>query len=143
MIARAIPKTGPRRFRLLYVESDAASIALVEELLTARKDVALLHAADVNLGIKLARSQRPEVILVNVDLPAAGGAMEHLKLLRADPATQAVPVLAISAAATPESIAKGLEAGYFLYLAKPLKADPFTQALDYALEFAAVERAEQ
>jgi len=146
MIARATPKTGPSRYRLLYIEDELESVAPVEALLALRKDVLLVHAADVSLGIKAARTKRPEIILIDVDLPgpvAGTAAVDYLKLLRADPATQAAPVLALSAHVTPETITKGLEAGYFLYLAKPLQADTFTQALDFALEFAAAERAEQ
>jgi hypothetical protein len=66
MIARAILKTGPRRCRLLYVEDHAESVALVDKLLAGRKDLLLLRAADANLGIKLARTQRPEAILIDV-----------------------------------------------------------------------------
>jgi CheY-like chemotaxis protein len=141
MIARAIPKTGPRRCRLLYVEDHPDSVALVETLLAGRKDLLLLRAADANLGIKLARAQRPEAILINVDL-AGMGALEFMKVLRADPATEATPILALGANAAPEAIVKALEAGFFQYLAKPLRAEPFMEALVFALEFAAVERSE-
>ena len=142
MIARAIPKTGPRRCRLLYVEDHAESVALVEALLAGRKDLLLLRAADANLGIKLARTQRPEAILINVDL-AGMSALEFMKVLRADPATEATPILALGANAAPEALVKGLEAGFFQYLTKPLRAEPFMEALAFALEFAAVERSEQ
>jgi len=142
MIARAIPKTGPRRCRLLYVENHADSVALVETLLAGRKDLLLLHAADANVGIELARTRRPEAILINVDL-AGMGALEFMQVLRADPATEATPILALGANATPEAIVKGLEAGFFQYLTKPLQSEPFMEALAFALEFAAVERSEQ
>jgi len=142
MIARAIPKTGPRRCRLLYVENHADSVALVETLLAGRKDLLLLRAADANLGIELARTQRPEAILINVDL-AGMSALEFMQILRADPATEATPILALGANAAPEVIVKVLEAGFFQYLTKPLRAEPFMEALLFALEFAAVERSEQ
>jgi len=142
MIARAIPKTGPRRCRLLYVEDHADSVALVETLLADRKDLLLLRAADANLGIKLARTQRPEAILINVDL-AGMSALEFMKVLRADLATEATPILALGASAAPAAIVRALEAGFFQYLTKPLRAEPFMEALSFALEFAAVERAEQ
>ena len=142
MIARAIPKTGPRRCRLLYVENHADSVALVETLLAGRKDLLLLRAADASLGIELARTQRPEAILINVDL-AGMSALEFMQILRADPATEATPILALGANAAPEVIVKVLEAGFFQYLTKPLRAEPFMEALAFALEFAAVERSEQ
>jgi len=142
MIARAMPKTGPGRCRLLYVENHADSVALVETLLAGRKDLLLLRAADASLGIELARTQRPEAILINVDL-AGMSALEFMKVLRADPATEATPILALGANAAPEVIVKVLEAGFFQYLTKPLRAEPFMEALVFALEFAAVERSEQ
>ena len=142
MIARAIPKTSPRRCSLLYVEDHADSVVLVDTLLAARKDLLLLHAADANLGIKLARAQRPDAILINADL-AGMSALEFLKTLRADPATEATPILALGANAAPDAITKALEAGFFHYLSKPLKTEQFMEALGYALEFAAQERAEQ
>ena len=142
MIARAMPKTGPRRCRLLYVENHADSVALVETLLAGRKDLLLLRAADANLGIELARTQRPEAILINVDL-AGMSALEFMQILRADPATEATPILALGAHAAPAAIVKALEAGFFQYLTKPLRAEPFMEALAFALEFAAVERSEQ
>lgn len=115
---------------------------LVQALLAGRKDLLLVHAADANLGIKLARSRRPEAILIDIDL-AGMSAVEFLKVLRADPATETTPILALAANTAPEAILKGLEAGFFQLLAKPPQAGPFTEALDFALEFAAVERAEQ
>ena len=141
MIARAIPKTGPKRCSLLYVEDHADSVVLVDKLLAGRKDLLLLHTADANLAIKLARTQQPEAILIDVDL-AGMSALEFMKALRADPATQATPILALGASAAPEVIVKALEAGFFQYLTKPLQAKPFMEALDFALEFAAVERSE-
>lgn len=142
MIARAIPKTGPGRCRLLYVEDHADSVALVGALLAEREDLLLLRAADAKLGIELARAQRPEAILINVDL-AGMSALEFMKILRADPGTEATPVLALGANAAPEAIVKALEAGFFQVLTKPLRAEPFMEALAFALEFAAVERSEQ
>ena len=142
MIARAIPKTGRRRCRLLYVEDHAESVVLVEALLAGRKDLVLLHAADASLGVKLARAKQPEAILINVDV-AGIGALGFMKALRADPATETTPILALGANAAPEVIVTALQAGFFHYLAKPLEAGPFMEALDFALEFMAVERSEQ
>jgi CheY-like chemotaxis protein len=127
--------------RLLYVEEHAENAALVEALLATRKGLRLLRAADAKVGIKLARARRPEAILIDIDL-AGMGALEFMKVLRADPATEATPILALAANATPEAIVKALEAGFFQVLAKPLQAGPFLEALSFALEFTAVERSE-
>jgi CheY-like chemotaxis protein len=142
MITRAIPRTGPRRCKLLYVEEHAENVTLLQALLAERKDLLLLHAVDANLGIKQARSARPEVILIDADL-AGMSALEFLKVLRADPALQATPILALGTDPAPKAVVRALEAGFFQLLAKPLRVKPLMEALDFALEFVAVERSEQ
>jgi CheY-like chemotaxis protein len=132
-----------RRGKLLYVEDHAESMAVVAQLIAGRKDLVLLGAADAERGLKLARRAQPEVILISVDLPGIG-ALEFMKRVRAEAGAQkTTPILALATDATPAAIVKGLEAGFFHYLAKPLQAEPFREALAYALEFAALERAEQ
>jgi CheY-like chemotaxis protein len=131
-----------KRRRLLYVEEHPENVMLVEALLAGRKDLLLVHAADAKLGIKVARSRRPEAILIDIDL-AGMSAPEFMQALRADPATETTPILALGANAAPAVIVKALEAGFFQYLTKPLQAGAFMEALAFALEFAAVERSEQ
>jgi CheY-like chemotaxis protein len=95
----------------------------------------LLSAADGNMGIQLARANLPEVILMDINLPGISG-IEALKILHEDPITARIPVLALSANAMARDIEKGLEAGFFSYLTKPIKVAEFMTALDTALEFA-------
>jgi CheY-like chemotaxis protein len=73
------------------------------------------------------------VILMDINLPGISG-IRALKLLRDDPLTRDIPVVAISANAMPHDIRKGLEAGFFRYLTKPIRVDAFMQAMDVALE---------
>ena len=87
------------------------------------------------LGIELARSHLPQVILMDVNLPGISG-IEALKILRKDPATAHIPVVALSANAMPRDIKKGLEVGFFRYLTKPIKVKDFLETLNTALEFA-------
>jgi PAS domain S-box-containing protein len=126
---------GARQRTLLYVEDNAANLRLVEHLVARRPDLRLLSALDGTLGIALARASQPEVILMDINLPGISG-IEALKILREDPATAHIPVVALSANAVPREIAKGLEAGFFRYLTKPLKVDEFMDTLDVALAFA-------
>ena len=120
---------------LLYVEDNRANMKLVEKIIARRPDMRLLSAADGTRGIALARIHQPAVILMDINLPGIGG-IQALKLLRDDPATAHIPVLAISANAMPLDIKKGLEAGFFRYLTKPIKVNEFLDALDMALELA-------
>jgi signal transduction histidine kinase/CheY-like chemotaxis protein len=118
---------------LLYVEDNPANLMLVEQIIEGHPYVRMLSARDATLGIALARAHLPEVILMDINLPGISGT-QALKILRDDPATAHIPVLAISANAMPRDIEKGLEAGFFRYLTKPIKINEFMQALNMALE---------
>jgi PAS domain S-box-containing protein len=123
---------------LLCVEDNPANLMLIEQLVARRPDMCLLSARDGDLGIQLARANQPEVILMDINLPGISG-IEALKILREDPATAHIPVVALSANAMPRDIEKGLEAGFFRYLTKPIKVNEFMHTLDVALEFARQE----
>ena len=121
---------------VLYVEDNSANLRLVEELILRLPDLRLLSAADGNLGIELARAYQPEVILMDINLPGISG-IEAMKILRADPATAHIPIVALSANAMPHDIRNGLDAGFFRYLTKPIVVDEFMQVLGAALELSA------
>jgi CheY-like chemotaxis protein len=91
---------------------------------------------DGSLGIQLARAYQPDLILMDINLPGISG-FGALDVLRKDPATAHIPVMALSANAVPRDVEKGLEAGFFRYLTKPIKVKEFMDALDVALQFAA------
>jgi CheY-like chemotaxis protein len=120
---------------LLYVEDNLTNLQLVEQLIARRPDLRLLSAADGRRGVEMARTHRPEAILMDINLPGMSG-IQALKILRKDPVTAHIPMLAISANAMPHDIKKGLEAGFLYYLTKPIKVDEFMAALDLALELA-------
>jgi len=134
--AQARIQSGARLRTLLYVEDNPANMKLVEQLIGRRPDMRLLTARDGNIGIQLARTNQPEVILMDINLPGISG-IEALKLLREDPATAHIPVIALSANAMPRDIEKGLQAGFFRYLTKPIKVSEFMETLEVSLEFAA------
>jgi CheY-like chemotaxis protein len=123
---------------LLYVEDNHTNVQLVEQLIARRPDTRLLSAEDAMKGIALARANLPSVILMDINLPGISG-IQALALLRADPLTAHIPVLAISANAMPHDIRRGLEAGFFRYLTKPIKVNEFMEALNAALDIAEPE----
>jgi PAS domain S-box-containing protein len=138
--AKAVDQTeasddAPRR-TLLYVEDNPANMELVEELIARFPDIALVTAVNGTLGIEVARANLPEVILMDINLPGING-IKALKILREDPATAHIPVIALSANAMPRDIEKGLEAGFFRYLTKPIQINEFMDTLKEALKFAA------
>jgi PAS domain S-box-containing protein len=126
--------SGARLRTLLYVEDNPANLRLVEQLIARRPDMRLLTAINGILGIELARVAQPEVILMDINLPGMSGT-EAMQILHEDPATAHIPVVALSANAIPNDIERGLAAGFFRYLTKPIKVNEFMVALDIALEY--------
>jgi len=117
---------------LLYVEDNPANMALVGQLIARRGDLKFLTAIDGDLGWLMARSYVPAIILMDINLPGKNG-YEVLKLLREDPATRDIPVIALSSNASAPDVEKGFKAGFFRYLTKPYKLDELSEALDAAL----------
>ncbi|MDB6074680.1 MAG: Aerobic respiration control sensor protein ArcB, partial [Verrucomicrobiaceae bacterium] len=120
---------------LLYVEDNPANLKLVEQLIARRPDLRLLSATDGTRGVEIARTSLPQVILMDINLPGISG-IEALKLLKDDPATAHIPIIAVSANAIPRDIDKGIEAGFFRYLTKPIKFSELMDALNLGLEAA-------
>ncbi|MES2534894.1 MAG: ATP-binding protein [Pseudomonadota bacterium] len=119
---------------MLYVEDNPANLSLVQEIISYREDLLLLTAADGNLGVALAREHQPDVILMDINLPGISG-NEALRLLRNDPRTAHIPVIALSANAMATDIARSMNQGFFRYLTKPIDIDEFFEVLNGALEF--------
>jgi len=117
---------------LLYVEDSKANMALVAQLIARRPDMRLLGAPDATRGIALARAHQPDLILMDINLPGISGT-QALAILQQDAATRHIPVLALSANAMPRDIDKGLAAGFFRYLTKPIRVQEFMAALDEGL----------
>ena len=126
-------------YTLLYVEDNPANLLLVENLMERRPDIRLLSARDGSSGVAIAKSARPDVILMDINLPGINGIMA-LQLLRDDPATAHIPMLALSANAMPSDIQKGLDAGFYRYLTKPIKINEFMDTLDTVLKSTAASR---
>jgi PAS domain S-box-containing protein len=131
--------TDATRRTLLYVEDNPANLKLIEQLIERRSDIRLLTAVNGALGVDLAREAQPDVILMDINLPGISG-IEALQILRADPLTAHIPIVALSANAMARDLEKGLEAGFFRYLTKPIKVKEFMDTLDVALEQAKKNR---
>ena len=134
LVQPLVPSGTPQRM-VLYVEDNPANLELVAQLIARRPELRLLSAADGKTGIEFARVYQPQVILMDINLPGISG-LEAMKVLRADPATAHIPIIALSANAVPHDIEKALQAGFFDYLTKPIKVKLFMDTLDVALNFA-------
>jgi len=140
VVARTPVHADAQSRTLLYVEDNPANLMLVEGLIARRPDIRLLSARDGNRGVEIARTSRPDVILMDINLPGISG-IQALRILAEDPATARIPVIALSANAMPRDIEKGLEAGFFRYVTKPIKVNEFMDTLDVALKFAKTQSA--
>ncbi len=136
--AKSQASRGARLHTLLYVEDNPANLKLVEQIIARHPDLRLLTAVNGDLGIASARENRPAVVLMDINLPGING-FEALKILRADPITAHIPVIAVSANAMPLDIERGIKAGFFRYITKPIKVHEFMETVDMALELAAQE----
>jgi len=139
----AVPAVAPTRaplHTLLCVEDNPANLMLVEKLLERRSDIRLLVAKDGIRGIEAARAERPDVILMDINLPGISGLIA-LGILAEDPKTASIPVIALSANAMPGDIKRGLAAGFYRYLTKPIKVNEFMETLDSALALADIRAA--
>lgn len=117
---------------LVYIEDNPANLRLVEEALRFRTDVRLLTAVTGEKGLDLIRSSQPSVVLLDMNLPDISG-LDVQRRLHHDPATVAIPVIAISANAMQNDINLALDAGFFRYITKPIEIAAFNDALDAAL----------
>ena len=117
---------------VLCVEDNPTNLMLIERLIARRADIRLLSAGNGNHGIEIARTAQPDAILMDINLPGISG-IRALELLSQDPATAHIPVIALSANAMAHDIEKGLDAGFFRYLTKPIKITELMDTLDLAL----------
>jgi len=122
---------GSTLFTILYIEDDPASQTLVKRMLEFQGYRVLVAATGLS-GIDLAYECQPDLILMDINLPGISGT-EVLGLLRVDPLTAHIPVIALSANALPRDVRKGLDAGFLRYLTKPINVPEFMEALDTAL----------
>jgi PAS domain S-box-containing protein len=117
---------------LLYVEDNLANLSLVETFLGVRPAWKLVPALQGRIGVELAREHQPDLVLLDLHLPDISGE-EVLRRLRADPRTEHIPVVVISADATRDSLERLRASGADAYLTKPLDLDDFLSTLEIHL----------
>lgn len=113
---------------VLYIEDNAPNRALMQAFFQLQPTWRLLLAVDGQTGLRIAREQHPDAIVLDLHLPDLDG-YEVLQRLRADPATAGIPVLALSADAGPEARERSLRAGFSDYLTKPVAFAELVAAL--------------
>ncbi|MDH5749988.1 MAG: ATP-binding protein, partial [Rhodospirillales bacterium] len=117
---------------LLYVEDNPANLKLVERIVSKIPNIKMLSANNAERGLQIAMTHRPDVIILDINLPGMNG-YEALERLHASEITSNIPVIALSASAMIKDVEKGTMAGFHTYLTKPIKIDEVINAIKSAL----------
>jgi PAS domain S-box-containing protein len=126
------PARQARRGTLLYVEDNLSNLQLIERLLSRRPGIKLLSAMQGRLGLELAREHRPGLILLDLHLPDVHGS-DVLRRLLEDARTRDIPVVIITADASPKEVERLRAAGARDYLTKPIDVRRFLAIVDEML----------
>ncbi len=121
------------RVRVVYIEDNPANVAFMEQLLSEFESVELLTAPSAEIGIEMVRRTRPQVVIMDVNLPGMNG-FDATRKLREWPDTRDIPVIGLSAAAMPRDRKRAEEAGFHRYLTKPVDVDALVAVLEEVLE---------
>ncbi len=124
--------SGERRRLVLYVEDNPANVLFMADLISTLDGIDLLTAPTAEKGVELAHARKPEVIIMDINLPGMSG-LDALRALRAATETKDIPVIALTAAASPRDVERGMQAGFYRYLTKPVKVDEFLSAFEALL----------
>ena len=119
--------------KILYIEDNLANLALIQNIFSQLENVSVLTASSPVVGIELAVSERPDLILLDINIPGMNG-YEVLEILKASSELNDVPILAISANAMPGDVVNGMKAGFNEYIAKPIDVKSFLTTVAYYLE---------
>jgi CheY-like chemotaxis protein len=126
---RARPVPPARKGSLLYIEDNLVNVLLIEELIRMRPGLTLESTGTGLAGVARAATLRPDLILVDIQLPDIDG-FEVLRQLKQQPETAHIACIALSANAMPADIARATEAGFSDYWTKPIDFGHFLGALD-------------
>lgn len=117
---------------VLYVEDNPANLSLMEDIVASIPNLSLISTHTAELGLILAEDRRPDIIILDINLPGMDG-LEAVRQLKGKDSTRDIPVIALSADAMPKMIERGLEAGFKEYLTKPVNVAELVNALSNAL----------
>jgi len=120
---------------VLIVEDNEKNLKLVRDVLQV-KGYATLEATSAEDGIRIANERRPDLVLMDIQLPGMNG-IDALRVLRADPVTAAIPVIAVTASVMQQDRKMITDAGFDAYVGKPINLKEFLDAVKRALERAA------
>lgn len=121
-------ESGNGQHTVLYIEDNPANMRLMENIVGQFANISMLSAYNAELGLDLARQHIPDLIFMDINLPGMNG-IEAMQELKRFPATESIPVIAISADAMPRDIENAMENGFRDYITKPINVAETYQAI--------------
>jgi len=118
---------------LLYIEDNPDNLHLVEAIIDQYKSLHLISAPNALIGFDIATSKKPDLILMDINLPGMNG-LQAMKRLRGTPETRLIPIIALTSNSMPQDIEAGLRAGFDGYLTKPIKVSELMQTIEQTLD---------
>jgi signal transduction histidine kinase len=117
---------------VLYIEDNASNVRLMEVVLSKRPGITMLHAGDGETGLAMLHERHPDLVLLDLHLPNVTG-QEVLRRIWSDPATRGIPIVVLTADATPSQMRQLLASGATAYLTKPVDVRDIFAVLDLVL----------
>ncbi|MEN8170787.1 MAG: ATP-binding protein [Pseudomonadota bacterium] len=127
--ANNLARVAGNQHTVLYIEDNPANLKLVSQMLAKRQHINLITAHEPKLGLELATAHKPELILLDINMPRMDG-YQVLSLLKSDEHLKSIPVVAITVNAMPQDIERGKNAGFSDYLSKPLNVSLFLDVME-------------
>jgi CheY-like chemotaxis protein len=121
-----------KRHLVLYVEDNPANVTFMRDVLGDFPGMELATSPTAEMGIEIALGRRPDLVIMDINLPGMDG-VAALARIQSEPSIANVPVIALTAAASERDRKRGLAAGFFRYLTKPIQIDELLAALEAVL----------
>lgn len=119
--------------QVVYIEDHPENFSLVRKALESTGRFSVLEATTGAAGLELVRSRRPAVVLLDLDLPDIDG-IEVARRLQADPETETIPIVVITASVMKQEREDALRAGCIAFIEKPFDIARLRAMVDYAID---------
>ncbi|MGV3623599.1 MAG: PAS domain S-box protein [Archangium sp.] len=129
---RRLSNDAAPTFSIVYIEDNPSNIAFMEDLLADYARVSLATAPTAEIGIELVRARRPNLVIMDINLPGMSG-FDATRALKSWPETREIPVVALSEAAMVRDAGKVSDAGFHRSLTKPVKVDELVAVIEALL----------
>lgn len=126
-------EVGMATSTVLAIDDNPANLKLIAKVMGTRDNIHLLSAHTPELGIELALAHRPDLILLDINMPGMDG-YQVLEVLKSHMVLRAIPVIAVTANAMPHDIERGKRAGFANYMTKPIQISALMETIEYCLK---------